>query len=505
MQTTRQMLGVLLATFLLLTVTSTIPVFGETKPPKIESANVEKTKLYRGLQTLRGIATASDPDTPTIRLRGKAEIVYADSQRVTIEPLPRVLDSQGLPTGPFVIVMPVPESAGTGVALLTITIRDPEGNEASQQFTLEILDHRPFVEKRSAAQLAIGSATALITSLSSQGVNVTSAEAILGEARRAFEEGEFLKALEDVEGALAMYTTARDKASLAEERAIFASKAHSLAREAAVGALAAIERARAYVATWRALGADVKVAEDLLRQAEDAYKAGLAALQQEAAPGAAASFSRAEVLAGFATRAVDDAIELWKAAAAKKEKLVEVRERLISLKGELDSVSSLVAALAAAGVDVRGLTAIIKWADESIKTLSRTLTVDNAPAVEDSIQFVLTQLGNARDQAVKAASSYAREAVERAKAALAGVKGLLLAPDTGYAEALISAAEKAVGQGEYLVAIARAQEALTEIARLQGAGFATSVTVLGSILAIVVAVVVAAVLLLRRPKATPTS
>lgn len=489
-------LAVVLA-FVMPIVLSAAPVNAQT-PPQITSATVERTTLFRGLQTLRATFAASDKETPPIGLVGITEITFADFQKIVVEPMPRVLDARGRPTGPFVLVLPIPESVGTGAARLTFTVIDGENLTATISFDLTILDHRPIVATREDAQFSIITSESIIAAYKALGINVASAEDLLQEAKDSFDEGNFLLGLEDVEAAVAKFEIAADRADLALDRANSDASAFALARDAMTRAQIAIERARAFITAWGSLGVDVSEAQGLLADAEESFNEGVDLMKVEGVPGASSAFVRAETLAMFAIDSVEGFIEVWRAEQDRQAFFEEVKASLDQARVEFISVKALVDAVRATGVDASRPLTLLNWAEGALNELSRRLTVADAPAVKESLDFVLAQLSKAREEAENVLASHANDLISRARLLLDSVKGAPLAPDTSLAEALIESAQKALDEGEHFLSISRSEAALTELARLEGVAFTTTVTLTGSILAIIIAIILGVALIRRR-------
>jgi hypothetical protein len=482
-------------------------------PPTIVSAEVERTVLYRGLQTLRGTLVATDKETPNRCARAitgetcleprylkvEASITFSDFQTLRV-PLVQPLDSSFNPTGPFALTVVIPSSVGTGRALLTLTVTDEGGLTNSTGFELTILDDGPVRDARASASITVSSASAVVAAAQGVGANVTSASSLLAEAREAFELGDVnLFSLEDVDAALSLYGSASAKASLATDAAQSSLRAFVAARDARERAVAAWEAASKQVLLAKSLGVDTREAEDLLNQASQSLREGDRLLTREGSPGAASAYARAAALAGFASDLVVQAtksfVEQRDAATAVQAQIMDVRLRLLGVRAELDSASAYLAALRAVGVDVSSADSLLKWASEALAKVEGELSPTTLASAQERAAEISAAIKRARDLATSAATKLFDDLNSRAKEALDSARGLVFSPDTSFASRLIESAADFRDRGELAAGIDRLKMALTEAGRLQSVSLVYNSIILATILVVLLAVILAAVLL----------
>ncbi|KPV64987.1 MAG: hypothetical protein AOA65_0615 [Candidatus Bathyarchaeota archaeon BA1] len=455
-------------------------------PPTITAATLEKTKLYRGLQTLRASLTATDDKTPVAKLKVDTTIVFADGQTITApmvyEPVLKI----------FYRFLLIPEAVGTGIATITMTVIDTDGEKNSTTLKFEVYDHKPVLAAKEEAVRAITTAIALISSWAELGINMTTPTTLIAEAESTLDLAEVvLKSLEDVEGAMTYYKEAKASAELAVEKAKASVGLHKAAEKAKEEARLAIERAKTYIDAWLPKVLNMTTSLGQLKLAETEYASGLKLIVLEGSPGATSAFIRAKTHAEYALASATTNVKAFSIAS----------EKMAKAKATIDSLTAYVNTLKALGVDMGRTHTLLDYVNEIYKMCEAAMVMEGVPGVSDALDTVIKKASEALTEAETAAKGSASDSIGKAKGMLAFIKGRLFTPDTKLAEALIDLAEKSFGEKDYPTAIARADQALIELMRLEGPQTAAINTATSSVVIILIAIVISFLLLRRRPVA----
>ena len=447
-----------------------------TEPPTITRAELEKTRLYRGLQTLRATLEAVDDKDPPKKLKAVSTIVFADGQTITA---PMIFEPKKEVFYRFLLI---PEAAGLGTATITITVTDTDGLSNSTTLTFEVYDHKPVLTLKEEAIRAIAVASTLIASWAELGINMTTPSTLIAEAENELELAEVaLKSLEDVEGALVSYGKAKASAELAIEKAKTNAALYKAAEDALRKSQSAIERARAYIDAWLPKGLNMTTALGLLKDAETEHALGLNLMALEGSPGAALAFKKAEAYAEYAMtyaisiveafsiaeKAMEEAqlaikraetyidawlpkglnmtTALWLLEKAKEEHAYGLE--LIKLEGSPGAASSFMMAKAYAEYAVDYAAAIITaFTTASEKLIEVKAVIDSVTAYVNSLKALGVDMGRAYTLL-----EYAEEIYRRCEATMAreGVPGVFDALDTAAEKAMEALTEANAVANEY--------------------------------------------------------
>jgi len=171
--------------------------------PIINNVSFNRDRIYRGLQTLNVVVNASDPKFPPEQLKSYIEILFSDGQSIR-RPMIYLADPKL-----FDIRILIPSSAGLGSAIVTITVVNPVGLNATYSKEIVILDDRPLLNLKEETNIKLRILESISNISSLMGANVSAIADLKKEIYRLIDEAEIkLRVLEDVDSAISHYENA---------------------------------------------------------------------------------------------------------------------------------------------------------------------------------------------------------------------------------------------------------------------------------------------------------